>query len=128
VGVAAAGRCFSTVDLAAAYSCGQAFPVANVGVDSTGTVISAVLECASTTGAVMNLSRYKNGGSPQALQVTYAGPPCDELEWMAYNPVGLSAADGSLIAAAVAGVWCAAWAWKYIYRTVWGGGGGPGEE
>jgi hypothetical protein len=99
-----------------------------VGIDSTGAVISALLECTGTTGTTLNLARYKNGGTAQTLQASFAGPACDEVEWMAFNPAGLSVADGSLVGGAVVGVWCAAWAWKYVYRTVWGGGGGPGEE
>jgi hypothetical protein len=118
MGVAANGHCLPTLDAAAAYACGSVYPVAAVGIDSTGAAISGLIECTGTSGATMTLHRYKNGGAPTVLSMTYAGPSCDELEWLGYSPFGLSATDGGLMAAAIAGVWLAAWGWKAVARTL----------
>lgn len=118
MGVAASGQCLPTLADAAAYACGTAWPVAATGVDSTGAVTSAVVECASTSGATLTLHRYKNAGAPAIQTLNYAGPPCDELQWLTYSPFGLSATDGALMATAIAGVWLAAWGWKAVTRTL----------
>ena len=118
MGVASNGHCFSTVELAAAHACGAAWPVAGVGVDGTGAAVSAIVECSGTTGSTLNLVRYKQGGTPNAFTVGFAGPDCDELEWLTHSPFSLSATDGALIASAVAAVWCAAWACKAVIRTL----------
>ncbi len=119
MGVAAGGRCFDTADAAAAWVCGSAFPVASVGIDSAGSAYTVTAMCTGVTGTALSIQRVRNGGTPQTQSVTFAGPVCDQLEYLAHNPFGMSAADGALVAAAVAGVWLAGWAWKAIFRTVW---------
>jgi aspartate oxidase len=66
----------------------------------------------------MTLTRYLNGNAAAPFSVAYAGAYCDELAFMQFHPFGYSAADGALIGFAVAGVWCAAWGWKALNRTV----------
>lgn len=118
MGVASNGHCHADAAAAALYACGTAFPVANAGVASDGSAYSVVIECASTTGATLNLQRYRNGGSPSNQSVAFAGPTCDELQWLTYTPFSLSATDGALLATAVAGVWLAAWGWRAVIRTL----------
>lgn len=121
MGVAAGGRCFETADAAAAWVCGSTFPVASVGIDSAGAAYTVTAMCSGVTGSSLTIQRVRNGGTPQSQAVTYTGPSCDPLDYLTASPFSLSAADGGLVAAAVAGVWMAAWAWKAIYRTLGGG-------
>lgn len=117
MGIAAHGRCFPTLEDAAAYSCGTSYPVAAAGVAPDGSALSVVVQCEGTTGSVLNLARYRNDvGVPGTVQ--FAGPACDELEWLTYYPFSLSATDGALIGGAVASVWLAGAAWRYVTKAL----------
>ena len=117
MGVAANGRCFPTAEDAAAYACGASYPVAAAGVAPDGTALAVVVECSGTSGSVLNLTRDRNDAASTGT-VAFAGPSCDELEWLTYYPFSLSATDGALIGAAVAGVWLAGAAWRYVTRAL----------
>lgn len=114
-GFASVGRCHPSADLAAAHLCGSAFPV----VESSGGSI-VVTSCEASSAAYLTLSRTVDGASALGVTVTASYPACDELEWLSYNPFGLSLADGLLVSGAIALVWSMAWAWRAVFSTVRG--------
>jgi hypothetical protein len=126
MGVASNGHCLPTAEAAAAYACGTAYPVASAGLAPDGSAVAVMVQCSGVTGTDLDLVRSRNGVSVTE-SLGFAGPTCDELEWLTFNPFGMSVADGALVGGAIASVWCAAVAWKYVTRTLKVGDGGDDE-
>ena len=118
LGVASSGACLPTLADAAAHACANAYPVASTGVDSTGAVISGLVVCAGTAGSTLNLQRFKNGGSPSNVAVTYAGPACNLDSYADSRPWELSVTDAGLLGTAILAVWVTAWGWKALARAI----------
>jgi hypothetical protein len=86
----------------------------------------SVVSCSGVTGSSLTLSVSSIPASctgscaptSGTLTVTPALVSCDELEWLKFTPVNLSAADGTAIAVAVAAVWIIAWVWRALARTL----------
>lgn len=118
LGVASSGACLPTLADAAAHACANAYPVATTGVDSGGAVIQGLTVCSGTTGATLNLLRYKNSGNPASQPVTYAGPACDLDSYLDGRPWALSITDAGLLGTAILAVWATAWGWKALARVL----------
>jgi hypothetical protein len=128
MGFAANGFCFDTQEAAAQFACGHDYPLAAVGVDSTGAPTSVVIECTSEANGVLFLQRDVNGASVGAESWSPSSPACDVTAWQTYYPFSFSAADGATVGAAVIGAWAVAWGWKAVYMVLRDRFSSSGEE
>jgi hypothetical protein len=117
MGAASGGFCHVDAAAAAAYYCASAFPQLQNG---------SVVSCSGTSGTTLTLgvSTIPAGctgtctPTTGTLQITPSVIACDQTDWLRFNPLSLSAADGLLIATAVVGLWLAAWAIKAAARAL----------
>lgn len=118
MGTAAFGRCHASSADALAYYCAAAFP------QTSG---ASVYSCTGVSGGALQFSVSTltcTGGSCSTATGTASVTPglvaCDETAWLAYYPLGLSASDGALVAAAISLVWMTAAGWRYLRSVLRG--------
>lgn len=119
MGVAAGGRCWPDASSALAYVCGSSYP------NQQG---ASVYSCTASSSSTLSLSVSTvpvgcSGTcslSVGSAVVTPSLQSCDELTWLAYYPLSLSASDGALVGGAIVGVWLIAFAWRSVRASLGG--------
>lgn len=128
MGTAANGYCHATAELAASHVCGTVYPLASAGVAGDGSAVSVAVQCSGAAGTTLTLHRYRDGVDLGPHTVEFAGAPCDELEWLTHYPFSLSATDGALLGGAIASVWFAGAAWRWVARVLHVDGGHRSDD